>query len=379
MWIAAVVLGVLSLATRLLSPADAWAVTREVGPVLVFLVGITVVAELADKAHVFDVAAVKAARAARGHGWRLYALVIALGTVTTIVLSLDTTAVLLTPVLIAVAQRCGLAPLPLAVTAVWLANIASLLLPVSNLTNLLALHSLRLTPVGFARHMWAPQLAALTVGVAILAVRYRRDLGSSYTIPDHVAPSDLLLFRVSATVCVVMAPLFAVGLPVAAVASTAAVVLLGFFVVRQRKALSFSLVPWRLVLLVEGLFLAVTALGNHGLDRLLGHLAGGGDGFIDVLRTAGVGAAASNLVNNLPAYLALGRVTAGDVPHTLAALIGTNVGPLITVWASLATLLWRERCKARGVEVKTREFVTLGVIGVPLMLLAATAALYATG
>ncbi|MDQ1714251.1 MAG: arsenical pump rane protein, partial [Frankiaceae bacterium] len=63
---------------------------------------------------------------------------------------------------------------------------------------------------------------------------------------------------------------------------------------------------------------------------------------------------------------------------TLAVLIGTNVGPLITVWASLATLLWRERCKARGVEIKTREFVTLGVIGVPLMLLAATAALYAT-
>ncbi|MDQ1682078.1 MAG: arsenical pump rane protein, partial [Frankiaceae bacterium] len=235
-----------------------------------------------------------------------------------------------------------------------------------------------LTPVGFAGRMWAPQLAALTVAVAILAVRYRRDLGSSYEIPERVTPTDPLLFRVSAVVCILMAPLFAVGLPVAAVASVAAVVLLGFFVVRQREALSFSLVPWRLVLLVEGLFLAVTALGNHGLDNLLDNLAGGGTGYLDVLRTPGVGAAGSNLVNNLPAYLAVGRVTAGNVPHTLAALIGTNVGPLITVWASLATLLWRERCKARGLEIKTREFVTLGVIGVPLMLLAATAALYAT-
>ncbi|MDQ1701420.1 MAG: arsenical pump rane protein [Frankiaceae bacterium] len=378
MWIVAVALGALSLATRLLSPADAWAVTRQVGPVLVFLVGITVVAELADKAHVFDVAAVKAARTASGHGWRLYALVVVLGTATTVVLSLDTTAVLLTPVLIALAQRCHLRPLPLAMTAVWLANIASLLLPVSNLTNLIALHALGLHPLRFASHMWAPQLAALTVGVGILALRYRRDLGSRYDVPERTVPEDKLLFRVSAAVCVVMAPLFAAGLPVAAVATVAAIVLLGFFIVRRRDVLSFSLVPWRLVLLVEGLFLVVTALGNHGLDRLLGNLAGNGHGYLGVLRTAGVGAAGSNLVNNLPAYLALDRVTAGDVPRTLAALVGTNVGPLITVWASLATLLWRERCKARGVEIRTREFETLGVIGVPLMLVAATAALYAT-
>ena len=378
MWIAAVVLGALTLVTRALSPAEAWGVTREVGPVLIFLVGITVVAELADKAHVFDVAAVKAARTARGRGWLLYALVVALGTAVTIVLSLDTTAVLLTPVLIALAQRCKLPALPLAMTAVWLANIASLLLPVSNLTNLLALHALGLQPAQFAARMWAPQLAALTVGVAVLAIRYRRDLGTAYDIPDQTPPDDTLLFRISAAVCIVMAPLFAVGLPVSAVAVAAAVVLLAFFLVRRRDAVTFSLIPWRLVLLVEGLFLVVTALGNHGLDRVVGSLAGHGSGFLDLARTAGVGAAGSNLVNNLPAYLALDHVTAHNVPQTLASLVGTNVGPLITVWASLATLLWRERCKARGVEIRTREFVTLGLVGVPLMLLAATAALAAT-
>jgi arsenical pump membrane protein len=226
--------------------------------------------------------------------------------------------------------------------------------------------------------MWAPQLAALTVGVAILAVRYRRDLSAPYDVPEPTVPADKLLFRVSAGVCIIMAPLFAVGLPVSAVASAAAVVLLAFFVVRQRESLSWSLVPWRLVLLVEGLFLVVTGLGKHGLDRLLANLAGSGHGYVAVLRTAGVGAVGSNLVNNLPAYLALQRVTDGDAQHTLAALIGTNAGPLITVWATLATLLWRERCKARDVEIKTREFVTLGLIGVPLMLLAATATLLVT-
>jgi arsenical pump membrane protein len=377
MWLVATVLGVVVAATRWLAPSDAVEVARQAGPVLVFLVGITVVAELADKAHVFDVAAVAAARIAHGHGWRLYALVVFLGVATTTVLSLDTTAVLLTPVLIAVAQRCKLAALPLALTAVWLANIASLLLPVSNLTNLLAMHKLALHPLGFAARMWAPQLAALVVAVAILAVRFRRDLGASYDIPEPTHPDDRLLFRASATVCVVMAPLFAIGLQPAVVSMAAAVVLIALFAVRRRDALTVALVPWRLVLLVAGLFCVVTALGTHGLDRLLGNAAGRDGSFLGLLRTAVVGAAGSNVVNNLPAYLAIDRVTHG-VPQTLASLLGTNVGPLITPWASLATLLWRERCKARGVEVSNRQFVGLGLVAVPLMLVASTAALTLT-
>ena len=111
-----------------------------VGPVLIFLIAITVVAEIADAAGVFDVAGHWAARAGRGRTWLLWLLVVGLSCLSTIVLSLDTTAVLLTPVVIAVARQLRLNPLPFAMTTVWLANTASLLLPVSNLTNLLALH-----------------------------------------------------------------------------------------------------------------------------------------------------------------------------------------------------------------------------------------------
>jgi arsenical pump membrane protein len=377
MWLVATVLGALVVVTRWLAPPDALEVVRQGAPVLVFLIGITVVAELADAAHVFDVAAVRAARLAKGHGWRLYGLIILLGTATTVVLSLDTTAVLLTPVLIAVAQRCRLRPLPLALTAVWLANVASLLLPVSNLTNLLAVHKLALHPLAFAARMWAPQLAALAVAVAVLAIRFRRDLGASYDVPELTVPEDRVLFRAAATVCVLMAPLFAAGLQPAVVSVTAAVVLVVLFAVRRRGALTVALVPWRLVLLVAGLFCVVTALGTHGLDRLLGNAAGHDGSFPGLLRTAAVGAAGSNVVNNLPAYLAIERVTHG-VPQTMASLLGTNVGPLITLWASLATLLWRERCKARGVEVSNGQFVTLGLIAVPVMLVASSAALTLT-
>ncbi len=128
------------------------------GPVLGFLVAITVLAELVDRAGVFDAAAGACARAARGSTLRLFVLIAALGTLTTIGMSLDTTAVLLTPVVLTATTRLGLAPLPFAVLAVWLANTASLLLPVSNLTNLLA----------------------VILTVLYLGVLFRRDLTGRY-------------------------------------------------------------------------------------------------------------------------------------------------------------------------------------------------------
>lgn len=113
------------------------AITRA-GPVLGFLLAITVLAELADRAGVFAAAAGTCARVARGSTIRLFLLIAVLGSATTIGMSLDTTAVRLTPVVLTLTDSLGLRPLPVALLAVWLANTASLLLPVSNLTNLLA-------------------------------------------------------------------------------------------------------------------------------------------------------------------------------------------------------------------------------------------------
>jgi arsenical pump membrane protein len=142
------------------------------------------------------------------------------------------------------------------------------------------------------------------------------------------------------------------------------------FLFRQPKRVRISLLPWRLVVLVQGLFLLVATLGAHGLDRVLGDAAGHSDSALGVLRTAGVGAGASNVANNLPSYLALERVTDGRQHQLVGLLLGTNVGPLVLLWGSLATLLWRERCKARGVEISAWQFARIGLVGVPVLLLA---------
>jgi arsenical pump membrane protein len=377
-WLIAAVAGAICIASRALPWHEAVATTKRVGPILLFLVAITVVAELADAAQVFDVAATRAAKIGRGRTWELFALIVVLGSLTTIVLSLDTTAVLLTPVVLALAAQLRISVIPFAMAAVWLANTASLLLPVSNLTNLLAVNRLHLSAASFAAKMWLPAIASIAVTAVVLSIAYRRDLRGHYAVPGTFDIADRVSFRVSATVCVVIAPFFVIGLPVWLPASVAAVVLLVLFLFRQPRRVRMSLLPWRLVVLVQGLFLFVATLGAHGLDRLLGDAAGHSNSALGVLRTAGVGAGASNLANNLPSYLALERVTDGRQHQLLGLLLGTNVGPLVLLWGSLATLLWRERCKARDVEISAWQFARVGLVGVPVLLLASWGALLLT-
>ncbi|MFL6099999.1 MAG: SLC13 family permease [Actinomycetales bacterium] len=381
MWWASLLAAGGVLVTGLLPAHDAVAILSRIAPVLLFLVAITVVAQLAQNAGVFDAAAHLAARWGRGRTWLLWLLLVALATAATIVLSLDTTAVLLTPVALALAVQIGISPALFALTTVWLADTASMLLPVSNLTNLLALHRFDAMGLGLRDYVavtWLPALVAVLVTVAILAVLFRRDLVRSYTPPTQPGVEDRVLLVGSATVCLLLAPAFATGVNPAWPATAAAVLLVTFFAVRRPSDLRASHVPWRLVLLVVGLFFVVQALTVHGLPDSLAHVAGTGESWPDHLRLAATGALGANAVDNLPAYLALEPVADGSAGRLVALLLGVNCAPLLTLWASLATLLWRERCRAAGVEVSARRFFVRGLLLVPLVLVTTTAALSLT-
>jgi arsenical pump membrane protein len=376
MWKLAGAAGLLVLVTGLLPWHDAHTVLNRVAPILLFLAAVTVVAELADAAGVFDVAAHVAARLGRGRVLALWLLVVLLATVTTIVLSLDTTAVLLTPVVLALAEQLDLSPLPFALTTVWLANTASLLLPVSNLTNLLAVGPLHWSATTYARHTWPVALTAVVVTVVVLFALHHRDLSGRYVAPNRPPVPDHLTFWLAASTCVLLGVLFVAGVPYWAAASAGAVLLGLAFLWRRRDSLRWSLLPLPLVVTTLGLFFVVQAAETHGLARALRDAVGsGGTGFADLLRVAGVGALGSNVVNNLPAYLAVEPAVSASHSRLLALLIGSNLGPLLTVWGSLATLLWRERCKARGVVISWPRFLLEGLALVPVLLLASTAAL----
>jgi Na+/H+ antiporter NhaD/arsenite permease-like protein len=168
-------LGGVAVATGLLPVPEAIELWDRVWPILLFVVAITVVTEFAAEAGVFTALAQQTARWGRGRAWALWLLVVVVAALSTIFLSLDTTAVLLTPVVIVMARHAGLNPLPFALTTVWMANAGSLLLPVSNLTNLLAQHAMGdPTPAAFASLMLAPALVAMVVPMVVVFLIARR-------------------------------------------------------------------------------------------------------------------------------------------------------------------------------------------------------------
>nr|WP_202400793.1 SLC13 family permease [Microbacterium sp. TL13] len=365
------ILGIIALLVGIFPADQALAVADRVWPILLFVVAVTVVAELASKAGLFDVVAARLARIARGRTAWLWVLVVALATVATAFLSLDTTAVLLTPVVVAMAVARKLDPLPFAFVTVVLANTASLFLPVSNLTNLLASDALGgHDPVAFLALLGPSALIAVAVSVVVLTVVFLRKLPKTY--PDAASPAvaDPVLLRVSAVVTVALLPLLVIGLDPWMPALAAAVVLIVTFALRAPRALGIRLVPWSLLVFAGGLFLAVGALEAVGIGRVTSVLAGSGDDLVSLWQLAGVGALAANGINNLPAYLAMESV-AGSPVRLAALLIGVNAGPIVTPWASLATLLWHDRLVAAGVEVRWSRFILLGAVIAPLILVLA--------
>ena len=253
-----------------------WESVARVTPILVFLLGITVVAELADAAGVFASAAGLAARGGKGSVLRLWLLIVVLGTCTTVLLSLDTTAVLLTPIVLALASRLGIAPWPFALAIVWLANTASLLLPVSNLTNLLLVDKLHWSVAHYSGRMWLPALVAIVVSVGLLAILLRSSLRGRYGASDVTEPRDPVLFRTAVLVCLGVGPLFVAGVPPWVVGISGAVLLGLVFLWRRRDVLRWALLPRRLVVITLGLFLVVGFLQQHGLSGWLADLAGDG-------------------------------------------------------------------------------------------------------
>jgi arsenical pump membrane protein len=372
MWWLSALGGLTALAPGVLGPSQALAVLERIAPVLVFLVAVTVIAGLADSAKVFEVAAREAAHLGRGRTWRLWLLVVALATALTIVLSLDTCAVLLTPVVLAMARQLDIPPKLFAFTTVWLAGTASLLLPVSNLTNLLALHQFDRLGLGLRDYLglsWRPAVAAIVITVAVLAILFRRDLRRTYVVPATPELDDKVLFWGSAAVCLALGPAFVTGIDVAWPASAGALILVVLFAVRRRHELTWSLLPWRLVVTVIGLFLIVGALTAHGLEGVLSQVAGTNpDSLAAQLRLAGTAALGANGVDNLPAYLAMEPVAAADGSRMMLLLIGVNCGCLLTLWGSLATLLWRDRCQAAGLHISWWSFLWRGLILTPLVL-----------
>ncbi len=381
--VAAVPAALLVIAFGALSPQDAGEQTRTLLPVVVFLAAVLVLAQLCDEEGLFTAAGDLVARLCGGRPRRLLGGVFAVAAVITAVLSLDATVVLLTPVVFATAARVGARPLPHVYACTHLANSASLLLPVSNLTNLLAFTASGLSFTRFAALMALPWLAAIAVEYVVFRRFFAADLAAGAQVPGTDEPREVPVFTLvvlALTLAGFVVTSFAGIEPLWAAVAGAAV--LAARALRQRRTTVAGLVRAAsplFCLFVLALGVVVKAVVDHGLDTGIDRLLPDSSSLPSLLAIAAVAAVLANLINNLPAILALLPVVAPAGPGpVLAALIGVNLGPNLTYVGSLATLLWRRVLHEHAVEPKLGHFTRLGLLTVPAALVASTVALWGT-
>jgi arsenical pump membrane protein len=358
--------------------ADAASAVRQIAPTVGFLALVLLLGHLADREGVFTWAAAFTARLA-GRPSRLLSRVVVLAAMVTAVLSLDATVVLLVPVVLATATRLQVPHRPYSYAAGHLANSGSLLLPVSNLTNLLAFAATGLSFLHFARLMLAPWLVAVSVEYLLLRRCFRGDLaepgaGTPADVPSPPLPA-LILVGITVAGCGLastwgFSPMWpaALGVAILTVRQLATrPTRLGDLVAAANPSLA---------LFVLGLAVIALAVRRNGADDLVATILPTGHGWAALLAVACIAAVAANLLNNLPATLTLLPVAAANGPATaLALLIGVNIGPNLTYVGSLANLLWRRALSDSAPSA--RSFSAVGLGTVPLTLVAATTALWA--
>jgi arsenical pump membrane protein len=355
------------------------------GPTVGFLAALLVLADGCRRAGVFDaLGALMAAGSRRRAGGprSLLAMVFLAAAGTTAVLSLDATIVLLTPIVFATAARLPTSPRPHVYACSHLANSASLLLPVSNLTNLLAFAACGVSFTRFAALMALPWLVVIAVEWVVLSRVFAgelrqagergRDTGDGAARP----PLPAFALTVVALTLVGFGLSSIVGVAPVWFATAGAVALTLRYRPESVSGLIGAAEPSFLVF-VLALGVVVTAAGDHGLSSVVDSLVPSSQSLPALLAVTALSAVLANLVNNLPATLIMVAVVSGSAPGAvLAMLIGVNVGPNLTYVGSLATLLWRRIVHAHDEDVDTREFLKLGALTVPASLVAGTVALW---
>jgi arsenical pump membrane protein len=374
----------------LLAGTVSWSHARDemsrLWPVVAFLAAVLALAEMCAEEGLFTAVGGLVARRAHGRPVPLLAGVFGAAAVTTAVLSLDTTVVLLTPVVLVAARRASVSPRPALYACAHLSNSASLLLPVSNLTNLLAL---AVVPVSFARFgalMTLPWLTALAVEWLAFRWLFRADLAAPSTPgerePVAGEPVDLPWFAVAVVAATLAGFVVTSFLDVApAWAAATGALLLVVKRLLQRRTTAVRAVQAAapvFCLFVLALGVVVRAASDRGLGDVAADLLPSGSSLPALLGVAFVAAAAANVLNNLPATLLLLPVAAGGGPgRALAVLVGVDLGPNLTYVGSLATLLWRRALGRSQVAVpQLREWTVLAVASVPASLIGATVALW---
>ena len=373
----AVILVLLSL----ISAADAWAAIRKGTDVYLFLIGMMLLAELGRHEGLFDWLAAYAVLHSRGSGARLFALIYLVGTLVTVFLSNDATAVVLTPAVYAATQRAGVRPLPYLLICAFIANAASFVLPISNPANLVVYGAHLPTLWRWLGQFTIPSIAAIALTFIVLRFTQRTELTAEVSgkiaLPALTMGGRITAGGIAATALILLTASaldWQLGLPtfLAGVGTALAILAL-------KAASPWAIVKdisWSVPPLVAGLFVLVAGIESTGVIAPLTALISTTSDSHPQMTALAAGssvAIASNAVNNLPLGLVAGTIVSAAhlPPHVAGALlIGVDLGPNLSVTGSLATILWLVALRREGQHISAWKFLMLGSVVMPPALIA---------
>ncbi|WP_069801239.1 SLC13 family permease [Thermogemmatispora onikobensis] len=382
---------VLLLLLGLISPVTALQTLLGDWNVFLFFLGMMALSAFADQAGLFDWLAIVAARLARRSARLLLLNVFLLGSLISMVLSNDATALILTPVVYTLVTRLRLPVIPFLFACTFIADTASFLLPVSNPINILVLSRFQLDLWTFVRLLWLPALAAIAINIGVFFWLYRREVRGSFDpkrLPSaQEAVKEPGYFRYCCLVLGAVAVAYVVasasGFPLSCVAlAGAALLLVGALRWRQFRPRALAgHISWSLFGFIAGMFVIVQAVEGTGLTRLFGELLlrlSGGSALGAVLVGTLGAALGTNLINNVPMAVVLsaslqalhGQLSpARQLAFVAATIFGCDLGPNLTTVGSLATVLWLLILRQRQLDVSGLDYFKVGILVTPLMLL----------
>lgn len=387
----------LLLLSGLIRPADAFYTLVQDWNTFFFFLGMMSLSALAEAAGLFDWLAIQAGRFASQRAARLYINVFALGSLISMILSNDATALILTPVVYVLVTKLRLPVLPFMFACTFIADTASFLLPISNPVNVIVLSRLPLDLLTFLRLLVVPSLLAIGINFGVFFLLYRKQLRGRFDVQRLPSPDEAVqhkpYFRytcgVLAAVAIAYVLASALNFPLSIVAMGGASLLLAGGLGWHRTTLpeTAKRISWSIFGFIAGMFIVVRAVQDTGLTAAFGQwllkLSGGTSLGAVAVGTAGA-AVGTNLINNVPMAVVMTSAL-GSVQHAppaiqhgfiAATIFGCALGPNLTTVGSLATVLWLLILRQRNVEVSGLDYAKVGVIVTPLMLSAGALAIW---
>lgn len=386
----------LMLATGLVSLPQAFDVLTSTANVLLFFIGLMVVSAVADQGKFFEWSASRSLSFAGGDGRKLLLVIFVLGALVTAFFSNDATALVLTPIVYVLVTRLKLNPLPFVFACAFVANTASVLLPISNPVNLLAVDRFGLGIGEYLSFLLVPAVLALAINFAMFRLIFRKSIPATFVIEPQSRPVKVdSFFRYVCTglgltaAGYIVALIYRLPVSIPAIAGAALLAIGGFAHRRIKLKMLGSSIQWTILLFILSLAILVRGLDNVGITRALGEAvaAVAGRGALEAIAAVTVVTAfGSNLINNWPMMMisvsSLGSVgnpaPAFDRSLVYSAIIGADLGPNIAILGSLSSMMWLVLLRRRGLVIHPIQYLKLGLLVTPPMLAAGALSVYAT-